>query len=106
MEKEIYFAPERPDRRAAKSLTVIIYDIPDQKQRNRMVKYLERFGYRVQKSAFEAWLDERRFRRLCAGMDKLTQPEDRVKVYRLRGASETYIWGIGQNIETEDIVII
>ena len=30
MEKEIYFAPERPDRRAAKSLTVIIYDIPDQ----------------------------------------------------------------------------
>lgn len=52
MEKEIYFAPERPDRRAAKSLTVIIYDIPDQKQRNRMVKYLERFGYRVQKSAF------------------------------------------------------
>ena len=79
---------------------------PDQKQRNRMVKYLERFGYRCRSLPLRhGWMKDGSGR-LCAGMDKLTQPEDRVKVYRLRGASETYTWGIGQNIETEDIVII
>lgn len=37
-------------------IVLVIYDIVDNKKRNRMVKCLERYGVRVQKSAFEAYL--------------------------------------------------
>ena len=33
-------------------IVLVIYDIVDNKRRNRMVKCLERYGVRVQKSAF------------------------------------------------------
>lgn len=106
MKKESYFAPAEPERRTAKALTVIIYDISEQKQRNRMVKYLEGFGYRVQKSAFEAWLNERQFLKLCAGVDRIVHPEDHVKIYRMRGSGNTCIWGGAETFEPEDVVII
>ena len=106
MEKESYFAPAEPERRSAKALIVIIYDISEQKQRNRMVKYLEGFGHRVQKSAFEAWLNERQFLKLCAGVDRIVYPEDHVKIYRVRGNGDTYTWGGSETVEPEDVVII
>ena len=105
MEKERYFEPE-VERRSVKALVVIIYDISDQKQRNRMVKYLEGFGHRVQKSAFESWLDARQFSKLCSSMDRLVQPEDQVRIYWIQGADNVYTWGNLQNFETEDVVII
>lgn len=50
MKTENYFGPEIEGSGDPKYLTVIIYDISDNKQRLRMVKYLEGFGHRVQKS--------------------------------------------------------
>ena len=40
-------------------IVLVIYDITDNKRRNRMVKYLERYGMRVQRSAFEAFLTKK-----------------------------------------------
>ena len=37
-------------------IVLVIYDITENKRRNRMVKCLERYGVRVQRSAFEAFL--------------------------------------------------
>ena len=37
-------------------IVLVIYDIVDNKRRNHMVACLERYGVRVQKSAFEAFL--------------------------------------------------
>ena len=106
MEIETYFWDENSERHASKILTVIVYDISSQKQRNRMVKYLEGYGHRVQKSAFEAWLNEEQFEKLCSGMDCLAKPEDHVKIYRLSGNGAAYTWGEHQTVETEDLVII
>lgn len=106
MEKEYYFAPDETACRSAKVLTVIVYDISNQKQRNRTVKFLEGFGYRVQKSVFEAWLNERQLLKLCSGLDRLLAPDDHVKIYRVRGNSSTYTWGTAENFGPEDVVII
>ena len=44
-----------------KFIVLMIYDIVDNKRRNKMVKCLEAYGVRVQKSAFEALLNRRHF---------------------------------------------
>ena len=36
-------------------LTVVTYDMSDDKRRRRLVRVLESWGYRVQESVFEAW---------------------------------------------------
>jgi len=36
-------------------IVLLIYDIVDNKRRSRMVKCVERYGVRVQKSAFEVF---------------------------------------------------
>ena len=41
-----------------KYFVLIIYDISDNKRRNNMVKILSSYGFRVQKSAFEAMLKD------------------------------------------------
>lgn len=106
MEIESYFGDEGSSCRTGKFLVLVIYDISEQKQRNRMVKYLEGFGYRVQKSAFESWLNEGQFAKLCSGLDRLVHTNDHVRVYRLRGASNVYSWGETPDFETEDVIII
>lgn len=104
--KEDYFGTEAEKPHEKRHLAVIIYDIPDNKQRLRMVKYLESFGRRVQKSAFEAWLTDQKFDKLCVGMDNIVHDEDHVKIYWLRGASETHVWGDPPNFDEEEVVII
>jgi len=37
---------------------LIIYDIVDDKRRSKYVKFISSFGFRVQKSAFEAKVDK------------------------------------------------
>lgn len=106
MEKEDYFGDVESSANKRKSLAIVIYDISDNKQRTRMVKLLEGFGVRVQKSAFEAWLDDRAYSRLCGKIDRFIQPEDHVKIYRLSGAGETKSWGKMPSFEMEEIIII
>lgn len=47
-----------------KSLILVIYDITDNKRRSKLVKILESYGFRVQKSAFEARLSDKQYRNL------------------------------------------
>lgn len=45
-------------------IVLMIYDIVDNKRRNKMVKCLEAYGVRVQKSAFEALLNRRQYEKM------------------------------------------
>ena len=47
---------------------LIIYDIVDDKRRNKFVKFVSSYGFRVQKSAFEGRLDRLLYRRLLDGI--------------------------------------
>lgn len=106
MEYENYFGNFKTSTRFKKNLVVIICDISDHKQRTRMVKLLEGFGSRVQKSAFEARLDEKGYIKRCDKIGRLVQPDDHVKIYRLSGAGITKIWGKVPDFDDQDVIII
>ena len=56
----------REERR--KYLIVVIYDITDNKRRVAFAKYLQGFGVRVQKSAFECILSSSKYDKLIKGI--------------------------------------
>ena len=67
-------------------IVLIIYDIVDNKTRARMVKCLESFAIRVQKSAFEGILTEGQYQRLIRLssriIDALARNTRRSSLYR------------------------
>ena len=89
-----------------KFIVLMIYDIVDNKMRNKMVKCLEQYGVRVQKSAFEALLDRKQYQRLLAESSVLIDEEtDSLRVYILDDIIDVYTWGIGERRETDCIVL-
>ena len=103
---ESYIWEEQQSSRTNKFLTVIIYDITDNKRRLNMVKCLEKYGHRVQKSAFEAFLDQKLFEQLKTQIPKIIGKEDAVKIYPLKGVSETYAWGDQRDLTEDEWILI
>ena len=73
-------------------LTLVAYDIAEQKRLSRVAKVCENFGVRVQYSVFECRLDEAEFTEfwlqlLC----EIDEEEDRLVAYKIdaRSAKET-----------------
>ena len=65
-------------------LTVVSYDISDNRRRYRLVKTLEGYGVRVQESVFECWLLPQQLRELQRRLRKIIKQEsDCVAYYRL-----------------------
>lgn len=89
-----------------KKLVLIIYDITDNKRRNRMVKHLEAFGNRVQKSAFEALLPISKYHDMINGAKKIITNEDNVRIYRLNSSNEVLLLGTGDTSYDENVIII
>ena len=89
-----------------KFIVLAIYDIVDNKRRNSMVKCLEAYGVRVQKSAFEALLTKQKYEKLLAESSDLIDPgEDSLRVYILNDIINVYTWGIGIREENECIIL-
>lgn len=92
--------------RNKKFIVLIIYDIVDNKQRLRMVKCLERYGVRVQKSAFEALLDLKQYQLLLKQASRLIDKEcDSLRVYILDDLINIYTWGIGERKESDCVIL-
>ena len=89
-----------------KKLVLIIYDIIDNKRRSKMVKHLESFGNRVQKSAFEALLPHSKYCNMIDGIEKIITNEDNVRVYRLNGSNEVLLLGVMETTYEENVIII
>ena len=86
-------------------IVLVIYDITDDRRRTRMVKCLERYGIRVQKSAFEAFLTEKKYERMMELTSALIDPAtDSLRVYLLTNHTSVRSWGIGDR-HVEDVVI-
>lgn len=89
-----------------KSLVLVIYDIIDNKRRTRLVKILEGFGFRVQKSAFEARLSERQYQKLLSSIEKFAIKDDNIRTYKTNGQGEIRSYGIKQEeIENEVLIL-
>ena len=94
--------------REEKSYTIlIIYDIINDKKRNRMAKFLESYGIRVQKSAFEVNLTKKRCDIMLERATKMIDLEtDSLRVYLLPNKAHIRSWGIGVKIFLQDTIII
>lgn len=89
-----------------KFIVLMIYDIVDNKRRNKMVKCLEAYGVRVQKSAFEALLNRQQYEKMLRESSILIdEAVDSLRVYVLDDIIDVYTWGIGERKETDCVIL-
>lgn len=86
---------------------LVIYDIVDNKRRIKFAKYLQGFGTRVQKSAFEALLPAKKYEKLIREIPNyIKKSEDSVRVYKITGKSQMLSWGVEEDWNSEEIILI
>ncbi len=88
---------------------LVSYDITDDKVRFRLARTLKDFGKRVQRSVFEADLDEAELGRLRKKLEKVAlDSDDSIRLYRLCEAclKTVKIWGAGEVTKDPEVVIL
>ena len=104
---ENYFWNTEEVKNTKKLYILVIYDIVDNNRRIKFAKKMNWYGFRVQKSAFEAMISEKLYRELIADIKKLIDTsEDNIRVYKIRGSGEVMILGDSIKIEDEEVIII
>lgn len=104
---ENYFWNTAENNYSKKLFVLIIYDIVDNKRRVCFAKKMSGYGFRVQKSAFEALIKDQLFQKLQKEIPVLINPkEDSVRIYRMTGYGEVNLFGVNDKIEAEDVIII
>lgn len=89
-----------------KYVVLVIYDIVKNKRRNKMVKVLESYSTRVQKSAFEAYIDKKIYAKMVSEIKYIIDPEtDSLRIYFLNFDTEVKTFGIAIKHQ-EDVVIL
>ena len=85
---------------------LVIYDIIDNKRRNRMAKFLEGYGVRVQKSAFEVQLTKKRCAVMFKRAEKIIDAEtDSLKMYLLPNKTNIHSCGIETDYPQNVIIV-
>ncbi len=103
---EDYFFDIREDSSDDRVFVLIIYDIVDNKRRIRLSKYLQGFGFRIQKSAFEALIQERIYRKMLSGLEQYVTEDDNIRVYRIIGKGQVRNFGKQVSEAAEELIII
>ncbi len=104
---EDYFWNTKESETSRKLFVLVIYDIVSNKRRTKFAKEMNGYGFRVQKSAFEALIDEALFVKLQREIPKLIkEDEDSVRLYRMTGYGEIKLFGVNDKIEAEEVMII
>lgn len=85
---------------------LVIYDIIDNKGRIKFAKFLQGYGSRVQKSAFEALLPPEKYDKLISEIPQYIKKEDNVRIYRIIGKGQVTAWGSFLSEEAEAIIIV
>ena len=85
---------------------LIIYDICDNKQRHKLAKFLQGYGQRIQRSAFEAYLQENEYNRMISGIRKYATDEDNIRIYKLHQGMPILNLGKDVKVYNDDVIII
>jgi CRISPR-associated protein Cas2 len=86
---------------------VVIYDVVDNKSRTQLSKTLLGYGVRVQRSAFECHLTQRKYESMISdALRFIDESQDLLRVYKLSGSAETRCWGQVPETFDEDLIII
>jgi CRISPR-associated protein Cas2 len=62
---------------------IVAYDISDNRVRNRLARFLQSYGVRVQKSVFAVEVERHAFKRFLRELGKVAGDEGEVAVFRL-----------------------
>lgn len=88
--------PESP-RAPRRDLTLVAYDLPDNRRRRRIARLADDVGRRVQKSVFEAWLTPAELERFIARMAREIDPAvDRIALVRCCPACQAQARTLGR----------
>lgn len=89
-----------------KFFILVIYDISENKRRNKMVKILSSYGFRVQKSAFEAMIRPEKYNKLLKEIKNIPDKTDSIRVYKIQGKGTVEVFGEPYSIIDEETIII
>lgn len=89
-----------------KVFVLIIYDIVDNKKRLRLSKLLLGYGFRIQKSAFEAVITKKKYKELLERLPAYTSSEDSIRVYKIIGKGQVVYFGKATEHEIDDIIVV
>ncbi len=104
---ENYFWNTQERTYSKKVFVLVIYDIMNNSRRTKFARQMSGYGFRVQKSAFEALLDDIQLRKLEKEIPKyIDADEDSVRLYRMTGYGEIKLYGNNTKIEAEDLIIV
>lgn len=101
-EKLTFEEPKKKDE----AFSLLIYDIVDNNKRLKFAKFMESYGIRVQKSAFEIRINKIKFQEMLKQIPTYVSVEDSIKLYKIRGNGEVYCWGNARREISEEIMII
>jgi CRISPR-associated protein Cas2 len=87
-------------------LIVVIYDISNNKRRNKFSKHLQRYGFRLQRSSFECCLTKNLYEKLLDEIPGFIHTSDLLRVYKLTGNADVRIWGSIGKVEVDDVIVI
>lgn len=85
---------------------LIIYDIINNAKRVRLAKLLQGYGFRVQKSAFEATISKKKYDKLLVDLKKFDADEDSIRVYKIIGKGQVTNFGMKIDNQQEDIIVV
>lgn len=86
-------------------IILAIYDITDNKTRLAMVRCLEQYAVRVQKSAFEGYLTKEQYDRMRMESSAIIDPEtDSLRIYLLHDHTRVISFGRGP-LNKEEVII-
>jgi CRISPR-associated protein Cas2 len=104
---ENYFWNMQEMQPVKKMYILIIYDIVDNKRRYRFAKKMKGYGFRVQRSAFEAFTTDALYRKLLKEVPRIINIElDSVRIYRVRDTDDVELIGKNIRIEDSDVIVI
>lgn len=105
MEIVDYIVESEEFEREGKFLVLVIYDIIENNKRVRFSKFLESYGVRIQKSAFEVYITQKLYEKLIKEIPKRISQEDNVRVYKIYENNEILQFGVVIDYEKEDTII-
>ena len=106
MNMENYFFDTDDEIKDSRVYVLIIYDIIDNKRRLKLAKYLNGYGFRVQKSSFGAKLTKSKYNQMINGIGKYATNEDSIRIYKIIGKGQVTVLGKDYKIDDEEVIII
>ena len=83
-------------------LVLVVYDVPDDKRRNKLATFLEGYGRRVQYSVFECFLSLAEMRQLHQKIaQRVNEAEDNVRLYWITKDTLAQVLTIGSELPQE-----